>query len=156
MTLRWFLPENQFKRQRLMRFCLYAMYIAIWEKIENMSHISKYWVPRSKISQVMSWKLPQVNSNLKATNGGPQWYSDNNMMQTFIYLGTSWYFNTNRSHELKCPDEKIIKATTWGSRYKILPPVVALKGTHLTTLYSSSSSSSPSNFCFSLLDILTV
>ena len=30
---------------------------------------------------------------LKATNGGPQWYSDN-MMQTLIYLGTSWYFNT--------------------------------------------------------------
>ncbi len=29
----------------------------------------------------------------KATNGGWQWYSDN-MMQTLIYRGTSWYFNT--------------------------------------------------------------
>ncbi len=53
--------------------------------------------------------------HIKATNGGTQWYSDN-MMQTLIYLGTSWYFNTraisekmakkrdigaNRSHEQK-------------------------------------------------------
>ncbi len=30
----------------------------------NMSHISKCWVPRSKISQVMSWKLSQLDSNL--------------------------------------------------------------------------------------------
>ncbi len=33
-------------------------------KCPNVSHISKYWVPRSKISQVMSWKLCQLDSNL--------------------------------------------------------------------------------------------
>ena len=60
---------------------------------------------------------------LKASNGGPQWYSDN-MMQTLIYLRTSWYFN--RFHKQKCPGKEIIKATTWGPRDNILPPVVAL------------------------------
>ena len=34
-------------------------------KLWNMSHISKYWVPRPKISQVLSWKLCQLDSNLK-------------------------------------------------------------------------------------------
>ena len=57
----------------------------------------------------------------KATNGGPQCYSDN-LMQTLIYLGTSWYFNTKSIYCLK----KIIKATTWGPRHNILPLVVAL------------------------------
>ncbi len=61
---------------------------------------------------------------IKATTGGPQWYSYN-MMQTLIYLGTSWYFNT-KSVWAKMPWEKIIKATTLSSRYNILPPVVAL------------------------------
>ncbi len=51
---------------------------------------------------------------LKATNRGPQWYSDN-MMQTLNYLGTSWYFNTksyisfhllNSFHKQKCPGKK--------------------------------------------------
>ena len=32
-------------------------------------------------------------AQFKATNGGPQWYSDT-IMQTLFYLGTSWYFNT--------------------------------------------------------------
>ncbi len=45
-----------------------------------------------------------IRAALKATNRGPQRYSDN-MMPT------------------SC--KKIIKATTWGSRHNILPQVVA-------------------------------
>ncbi len=38
--------------------------------------------------------------NFKATNGDTQWCSDNKM-QTLIYLGTSWYFNTKSIYCLK-------------------------------------------------------
>ncbi len=57
--------------------------------------------------------------HLKATNWGPQWYS-NIIMQILIYFRTSWYFNTkSMSKYFRQPRGYITK----GSRHTPLRPL---------------------------------